>query len=423
MKAPNGWISHDLLIWNELDRRGFVSKGFVLEVPDLRHGSDGALDGFYESVRQFLHTLEESTRAQLRWSVDSDYRRELLSYKRITDERCEPDSWAAITRNERFNRYWQAMQSGRLRREGLSFFFPNASQQTLPQVADKQFLADNYRRVLHQFNEAFEQHRRVLASLFEPHGCRVTAMSTEDLVPYFAAFLNPSYLERENYDPIRQFKAEETIHQNCWHQGVQAGRNFGFFADGYFHNLVILKRRPQRTRRGLFWALTSLPFLDYSITVNLYPLNVRREIDRTEKSLERVRGDYLAEGKHSLLTAKDVKEQQIRQLAQGDAVPFKYDFVVHVWDASEGGLISKTRQIEAAFSQMEEAQCWTSNISSAATTKNISFQTWPGWIWGTYDRHADQAWTNGSPICFRSPPPSRGTSTAPKRFTMDRITT
>ena len=60
MKAPNGWISHDLFIWNELDRRGFVSKGFVLEIPDLRHGSDRALDSFYESVRQFLHTLEES---------------------------------------------------------------------------------------------------------------------------------------------------------------------------------------------------------------------------------------------------------------------------------------------------------------------------------------------------------------------------
>ncbi len=110
-------------------------------------------------------------------------------------------------------------------------------------------------------------------------------MSTEDLFRYFAIFLNPSYLKRENYDPIRQFKPEETIHQNCWHQGLQAGRNFGFFADGYFHNLIILKRRPQRTRRGLFWALTSLPFLDYSITVNLYPLNVRKEINRTEKSL------------------------------------------------------------------------------------------------------------------------------------------
>jgi hypothetical protein len=122
MKAPNGWISHDLFIWNELDRRGFVSKGFVLEIPDLRHGSDRALNSFYESVRQFLHTLEESTRAQFRWSADSDYRQELLSYKAITDERSQPDSWAAIIRNERFNRYWQAMHSGRLRREKLVLF-------------------------------------------------------------------------------------------------------------------------------------------------------------------------------------------------------------------------------------------------------------------------------------------------------------
>ena len=79
MQAPNGWFSHDLIIWNDLDQRGFVSKGFALDVPDLRHGSEQTLDRFYESVRQFLHTLDESTRAQLRWSVDSDYRDELLA--------------------------------------------------------------------------------------------------------------------------------------------------------------------------------------------------------------------------------------------------------------------------------------------------------------------------------------------------------
>jgi hypothetical protein len=151
------------------------------------------------------------------------------------------------------------MQSGRLRREKLVLFLSKRITTNAPASADKQLLADYYRRILHQFNEAFEQHRRVIASLFEPHGCRVTSMSTEDLFRYFALFLNPSYLKREKYDPICQFKPEETIHQNCWHQGVQAGRNFGFFADGYFHNLVILKRRPQRTRRGLFWALTFPP--------------------------------------------------------------------------------------------------------------------------------------------------------------------
>jgi error-prone DNA polymerase len=38
---------------------------------------------------------------------------------------------------------------------------------------------------------------------------------------------------------------------------------------------------------------------------------------------------------------------------------------------------------------MEDAQCWTSNVSSAATTKNIWFQMWPGWLWGQYTHHAD----------------------------------
>ena len=170
---------------------------------------------------------------------------------------------------------------------------------------------------------------------------------------------------------------------------MQAGKTFGFFADGFYHNLIILKRRPQRTRRGIFWALTSLPFLDYAITVNLYPQNIRKEIGRAERSLERVRGDYAAEGKHSLLTSKEVKEQRIKNLAQGAVVPLLYDYVVHVWDSSEDGLISKTRQIETAFGQMEDAQCWTSNVSSAATTKNIWFQTWPGWVWGQYTHHAD----------------------------------
>jgi type IV secretion system protein TrbE len=181
MKAPNGWISHDLLVWNELDRRGFVSKGFILEIPDLRHGSDRALDGFYESVRQFLHTLEESTRAQFRWSADSDYREELLAYNAITDERCDPGCWAAMTRNERFTRYWHAMQSGQLRRERLVLFLSKRITTNPPATLDNQLFADHYRRVLQQFNEAFDQHRRVIASLFEPHGCRVTSMSTEDL--------------------------------------------------------------------------------------------------------------------------------------------------------------------------------------------------------------------------------------------------
>ena len=58
----------------------------MLEIPDLRHGSDHALSGFYESVRQLLHRLEESTRAQFRWSV---------SGSTVTGRPCSPADFAA----------------------------------------------------------------------------------------------------------------------------------------------------------------------------------------------------------------------------------------------------------------------------------------------------------------------------------------
>jgi hypothetical protein len=139
----------------------------------------------------------------------------LLAYKVVTDERCAPDSWAAISRNERFNRYWRAMQEGRLRREKLVLFLSRRIPVNPPAGASREVLDTHYRRILAQLNEGFKQHGRVIASLFEPHGCRVTSMSTADLFRTYATFFNPSYLRRDNYDPIGQFREEETIHQNC----------------------------------------------------------------------------------------------------------------------------------------------------------------------------------------------------------------
>ncbi len=250
--------------------------------------------------------------------------RSSLAYKTVTDERCEPDSWAAITRNERFNRYWRAMQAGQLRREKLVLFLSKRIAVESSRCGEPgQLLADHYRRILTQYHEAFDQHGRVIASLFEPHGgSGLRSMSTEDLFRYYAIFFNPSYLRRDNYDPIGQFTRRGNHPSKLLASG-RAGRAkaFGFFADGYYHNLVILKRRPQRTRRGIFWALTSLPFLDYSITVNLYPQNIRREINRRKSRWSACAATICAERKHSLLTSKEVKEQRIRNWRRGTPFP------------------------------------------------------------------------------------------------------
>src|SRR5690606_31759 len=98
---------------------------------------------------------------QIRWTVDSDYRDELTAYKAVTDERCQPDSWAAISRNERFNRYWRAMQDGTLRREKLVLFLSKRIAANPPAAGSREVLQEHYRRLLAQYHEGFEQHGRV----------------------------------------------------------------------------------------------------------------------------------------------------------------------------------------------------------------------------------------------------------------------
>jgi hypothetical protein len=383
--APNGWLCDGLIIWGGIRKRGYTAKGFVIDVPAQSQASPAVRNALYAAIRRFLHTLNEGTRAQLSWSVDSDYRRPLADYDKTTE--ALGNAWSKHVRTERYNRYFGAMVAGKLRRERLVLYISRPIRIDPPATLSGDRLATHYEQVLAEEVQAYEQNLNVLRSFFDVCGCRITPMSDEEHYLHLVNAINPSLSRRFGYDPLDQFDPLASIQENVWNGAHQGSSKFGFFYDGAFHNLVLLKRAPQKTYRGILEVLTTLPFLDYRITVNLYPLNVRGEILRCESSLERIRSSYLASRKHRLLTSQDQKEQYISALSQGDAYPFKFDFVVHVWGASEPELISKTQQIEAAINKMD-AQYWTSNLSSPATTRNIWCQTWPGWIWGPYTHQA-----------------------------------
>ncbi len=388
MKTPDGWIFSDLVIWNELDTRGFAARGCTVEIPDLRQAADAILTALHEALRTFLKSLDETVRVQFRWAVDSDYMRELRHYQADT-EQLHQTAWSRRTRNERFHRYFSAMEEGLLRRERLVIFLSRRIPVDPPAGAAHTQLTQHFEQLAEQMNLGFQQSFQILQGLLDQFGARVNPMDSEQLVRCFARFFNPSYPRRTQFDPVVSYDENLSIQENFWNGGCQGGKTFGFYLDGFLHNLIVLKRRPQRTFPGIIYILTNLPFLDYSITINIQPLNTRREIEKEERSLQRVRGDYISEGKHSLLTAVRVKEARIQGLAQGDVAALRYEFYIHVWDENLSSLISKTRQIEATIQQMAEAQSWTSNLSSPACTKNIWIQTWPGWLWGTYTYHAD----------------------------------
>ena len=383
--APNGWICDGLVVWNSIRKGGYTAKGFMFDVPAQSQASPAVRNSLNAAIRRFLHTLDEHTRAQLCWSVDSDYKDALAAYHFTTGS--IGNEWSRHVRTERYNRYFQAMLDGKLRRERLVLYISRPITVDPPATLSGDRLITHYEQVLAEENQAYEQHLSVLRSFFDSCGCRITPLNDEQHYLNLVKAINPSLATRFGYDPLAQFDPSAPIQENIWNGANQGSSKFGFFYDGYFHNLVLLKRPPQRTSRSILEFLTNLPFLDYAITVNLYPLNVKQEILRSEQSLERVRSSYAASGKHRLLTSKTQKEDYISALSQGDAYPFKWDFVVRVWDDTELGLISKTRQIEAAINKMD-AQYWTTNLSSPATTRNMWCQTWPGWIWGSYTHQA-----------------------------------
>lgn len=145
----------------------------------------------------------------------------------------------------------------------------------------------------------------------------------------------------------------------------------------------MLTRWPRATYPGIIQRLTHLHLLDYTITINVDPLPITEEISKEEKEHDRVAGDYASEKKISLLTVMEKKQRKIHALMQGQTIPFHALFVIRVWDKTKDGLNAKAGAIKNAINSMNAAQYFESNLPS--TSKNLFFQTWPGWTWGRYE--------------------------------------
>ena len=224
--------------------------------------------------------------------------------------------------------------------------------------------------MLDQLQTEFEHVHRLLLEIFGSGGARVLPMTDADHFRHYKRFLNPSLNDRFDYDPADGFAPELSIQENCWHSEGNGQSDFGFFLDGHYHSLIVLTRWPRTTYPGIIQRLTNLRLLDYTITVNVDPLPISREISKEEKEHDRVAGDYASEKKISLLTVMEKKQKKIHALMQGQTIPFHAMFAIRVWDKSRDGLNAKAGAIKNAINSMNAAQYFESNLPS--TSKNLS---------------------------------------------------
>jgi hypothetical protein len=379
--SPNGYFINDLLVFNSLNAGGYVAKGFVIEPPDLANAQASDLNQFQDQLSLLLASLTEQQRLQVQYYCDSDYRHELLRYHQETQK--ADNLWTRRTRNERFERYWRLMTERRLRRQRLIFYLSRKIESTASGLKSGPALTEHYQQLLEQLRTEFDQKHELLTEIFAGQGARIIPMKDSDHFRHYKTFLNPSLAERFDYDPIDGFDPQMSIQENCWHSEGNGQADFGFFMDGRYHSVIVLSRWPKMTYPGIIQRLTSLRLLDYTITVNLEPLSVRREIHKEEKEHDRIAGDYASENKLSLLTVMEKKQKKIFALMQGHTFPFKVLFAIRTWDKSKDGLIAKTTAIKNAINGMNSAQYAESTLPS--TSRKLFFQTWPGWLWGKYN--------------------------------------
>src|SRR5258706_15278645 len=114
-RAPNGFFVRDLILFYHLRRGGYVSKGFVLQAPDLSNSPVADLNDFQEQLCLLLASLHENQRLQVQYFCDSDYKGELLRYQQETERFY--NVWTKSARNERFTRYWQSKSTLKTRRQ------------------------------------------------------------------------------------------------------------------------------------------------------------------------------------------------------------------------------------------------------------------------------------------------------------------
>ncbi|MEZ0300141.1 MAG: VirB4 family type IV secretion system protein [Candidatus Methylacidiphilales bacterium] len=376
--APNGHFAEGLILYGNLEVGALASKGFFVEPPDLHNASVGLLNDFQDKIRLFLASLGPTQRAQIQWTCNADYRQELLAYHDNTQRAKEPAVRRA--RNERFIRYWQKMLNRELRREQLVIFISQSVESYSGNLQTKSGLYDYYEKTLAQLKNDFEEIGNTLSLTFGS-GTTARGMTDLDHFTYYSRFLNPSIGERLEFDYATLYYPDQSIQELCWNgDGMGLDKQPVFYLDGFYHQIFALKRWPQKTYPGISHRLTGLPFLDYQITINIEPLPVKDEISREEKAMDRLRGDYQADGKHSMLVALEKKERKISSLAQGFSYPFNVQYLIRVWDRSLSGLQSKSAAVKNAVNNMNGAQVY--EIALPTTVRKIFFSSWPGWTGG-----------------------------------------
>jgi type IV secretion system protein TrbE len=388
---PNGFFLHDLVWFGDgASRRTAISRGFRIEPGEVNAFSVAQLNDLHERLRVLLGVLGEEYSFQFQWSIDSDYRYELDRYheETLSIRRKDPvhGQFAVLVRAERYERYKAAMEEGRLRRERLTLFLTRVIETRAP-FGSARAVVEYFETLARKESLALLDFGLGTLNRLFPD-CRSVPLTDREHFLFFHKFLNIG-LGVEETDPLELFDPAASIQQNCLHADGLTPTSLpgvSFALGSFYHAIFAVRQWPRRTFPGIITALTGMGFQEYGITLNVYPRQIQKVIDREEAHIQRLQIDAASERKQSLLTDLEAKQEKVNEIQQGKVIPLDCLYVVRLWHRDADTLAARCAALRNACVAMGGAVVHHATIPENA--RQLFYQTWPGWTYGTY-RHFD----------------------------------
>ncbi len=385
VEPVDGYFGENVIVFGGFR---YVARGFEITAPDLENADPVHHNALERDLTALLAVLKPHQRMQAQWAANGSYLPALLKYRHTTNE-LATNSWTQRVRNEIFVRAWKMEEAGLLRHERLRLYVTSPLNSDVGREPHTQ---RSMSAVLGAHQEEFRQIGLFLEALFGSSGGRVRPMTDADHFLHYLEFLNPSLPEQKISDPLEFFDPEKSIQENCWHGECRPLEkpDTGFYHDGHYHGMLVLKALPKRTRPSIAYLLTKLGIRDYAITVNIESVDVEEVIEREQKELTRVEGDYESLRKIKLLAAMKTKAAKIARYSNGDSSPYRIQYIIRAWEKSRDDLRAKLTALKAAVSNMERAVAYDPALETSA--RNFFYSSWPGWpfsgytaLWHDYD--------------------------------------
>ncbi len=331
MQFPNTYIvktedpSDSFLVYGEMNEKGFVCKGYRLEVPHLKNAGNGLKNDLFVRLSGWLASQDKSKRIQIRYTRDNDYRDLLQRYEQKSE--CSGNEWVKRTRTQISSKNSLQSNNCHLKCEYIYVYLSKG----LKSITSGCFSECGNIKFEREIVSSFAADQSNLSHFLN---LPVIPLNHIELYKEFYRAVNKSAYELD-IDYEKSFVPHlDSVYRSEFSGEIATTGSASFTSDGYFHNIFTLHDFPMTDLYPFYGnKLLDNDIQNLTIAVNIEPLDTEKVIEQKQKHWKRVRADLLEEeGEIAASAGLDELTDHIYRLGKGEDSPFRMEYVIHTWN-------------------------------------------------------------------------------------------